>query len=123
MSKDTFWTIGYKGHYIHGHRDRDLKCEVIEVQWMLPDGSFKMYKAKPLHGAKCRITRVLTSKLKSKLQELEPAMKCGNRTEFQQRLAWLSEGTLKFHLSDGRMPYKQDQAEIDLYLSYKRNFV
>lgn len=25
MSKDTFWTIGYKGHYIHGHYDRDLK--------------------------------------------------------------------------------------------------
>ena len=32
MSKDTFWTIGYKGHYIHGHYDRDLKREVIEVQ-------------------------------------------------------------------------------------------
>lgn len=59
MSKDTFWTLGYKGHYIHGHYDRDLKREVIEVQWMLPDGGFNLYKAKSLHGAKCRITRLV----------------------------------------------------------------
>lgn len=53
--KDTFWTISYKGCWIHGHHDRDLKREVITIQ--TPD--YKVYEAKSLHSAKYRITRFL----------------------------------------------------------------
>ena len=29
INKDTFWTIGYLREWIHGHYDRDRRCEVI----------------------------------------------------------------------------------------------
>lgn len=54
--KDTFWTISYKGHYIHGHHDRDLNREVITVQQMLPDGSFVIHERRSLLAAKMFIT-------------------------------------------------------------------
>lgn len=59
MSKDTFWTQGYKGHYIHGHHDRDLKREVITIQIMDKDGGFTIYDAKSLHAAKYKISRII----------------------------------------------------------------
>lgn len=64
MSKDTFWIIGYKGHYIHGHYDRDLKREVIEVQWMFSDKGFELYTVRSLLSAK----RLITKKLKELLK-------------------------------------------------------
>lgn len=57
--KDTFWSIDYKGHYIHGHHDRDLGREVITAQLMRKDGSFRIYEAKSLQAAKVKITRFL----------------------------------------------------------------
>lgn len=56
--KDTFWTLSYKGHHIHGHRDHDLNREVIQIQIMKPDGSFALYDAKSLHSAKYKISRI-----------------------------------------------------------------
>lgn len=55
--KDTFWGIDYKGHYIHGHHDRDLGKEVVTAQLMRKDGSFRIYEAKNLQSAKIKITR------------------------------------------------------------------
>lgn len=60
--KDTFWTQSYKGCYIHGHYDRDLKQEVIRIQVMKEDGSFTLYDAKSLHSAKYRISSFLRKK-------------------------------------------------------------
>jgi hypothetical protein len=57
--KDTFWCKGYKGHFIHGHYDRDLNKEVIRIQVMKPDGGFTMYDAKSFHSAKYKITRFM----------------------------------------------------------------
>ena len=54
--KDTFWTLAYKNHYIHGHRDNGR--EVIQIQIMKPDGSFTLYDAKSLHSAKYKISRI-----------------------------------------------------------------
>lgn len=62
MSKDTCWTRAYKGHYIHGHYDRDRKQRVIEVQMMNEDGSFTLHQTKSLHSAKCLITRMVKEK-------------------------------------------------------------
>lgn len=56
--KDTFWTQFYKGHYIHGHHDRSIGKEVIQIQIMKEDGDFTLYDAKSLHSAKCKITRI-----------------------------------------------------------------
>lgn len=58
MNADTFWSIEYKQHWIHGHYDRDLKKEVIHIQ--CPHGS--RYDAKSLHAAKYRITAFLRSR-------------------------------------------------------------
>lgn len=57
MSKDTFWTVPYKGHYIHGHYDRELRREVIRIQIMKSDGGFTTYSARTLQAAKYRISR------------------------------------------------------------------
>lgn len=59
--KDTFWTIGYKGCWIHGHRDRDLGKEVIRIQ--TPD--YKTYEAKSLLSAKIKITRFINAQPQS----------------------------------------------------------
>jgi hypothetical protein len=56
MNKDCFFTMAYKGHYIHSHYDRDLKREVVRYQIMKPDGSFNLYDAKSIHAAKYRIS-------------------------------------------------------------------
>lgn len=58
MNADTFWTIEYKQHWIHGHYDRDLKKEVIRIR----TPSHQTYDAKSLHAAKYRITAFLRSR-------------------------------------------------------------
>ena len=55
MNADTFWTQEYKGHWIHGHCDRDLKQEIIRIQ--CPNGV--NYPAKSLHSAKYKISAFL----------------------------------------------------------------
>jgi len=47
-----------------------------------------------------------------------PLMKCGNKTEFNQRLQWLSEGMLRNHL-EHVIFYTPDQTEIQQYRKYK----
>ena len=54
---------------------------------------------------------------KQLMQEI-PLMKCGNRTEFFQRLQWLSEGMLHNHL-EHVIDYRVDPKEIELYWRYK----
>ena len=46
-----------------------------------------------------------------------PLLKCGNRTEFKQRLQWLSEGMLKHNLNNGGWP--PCPTEIETYRRYK----
>lgn len=53
-----------------------------------------------------------------KLMEQYPHMKCGNKTEFKQRLQWLSEGMLRNHM-ESIIHYKPDPKEIELYKAYK----
>lgn len=48
-----------------------------------------------------------------------PLMKCGNMTEFYQRLQWLSEGMLRNHLMH-IIHYKIDPIEIEQYKQYKQ---
>lgn len=59
LGKDSFYTVKYKGHYIHGHHDRTLKREAITIQIMDKDGGFTIYDAKSLHAAKCKISRII----------------------------------------------------------------
>lgn len=47
-----------------------------------------------------------------------PWMACKNKTEFQQRLQWLSEGMLRNHM-ENIYPYTPDLAEIEEYRRYK----
>lgn len=54
----------------------------------------------------------------TRLIEKFPLLKCGNRTEFKQRLQWLSEGMLRNHLHPVN-GYKIDPAEIEAYRKYK----
>ena len=56
MNADTFYTIDYKGCWIHSHYDRDLKREVFRIQ--TPSGA--SYGASSLQSAKVRITRFLS---------------------------------------------------------------
>ena len=48
------------------------------------------------------------------LKEQVPALNVANRTEFKQRVQWLSEGMLKNHL-EGVIYYKVDPAEIKIF--------
>ena len=52
------------------------------------------------------------------LIEAVPLMKCGNLSEYKQRLQWLSEGMLRNHL-EPVLNYKIDQTEIEHYRRYK----
>jgi hypothetical protein len=47
-----------------------------------------------------------------------PYMKCGNKTEFYQRLQWLSEGMLKNHI-ESIIYYEINKDEILMYNNYK----
>jgi hypothetical protein len=47
-----------------------------------------------------------------------PLMKCGNKTEFLQRLQWLSEGMLQNHLLHV-IDYVVNKEEILLYNIYR----
>ena len=58
MNSDTFYTIGYKGCYIHAHYDRDMKREVFRIQ--TPAGH--SYEASSLRAAKYRITKFWSQK-------------------------------------------------------------
>lgn len=53
------------------------------------------------------------------LMRVNPLLKCGNKTEFMQRLQWLSEGMLRNHL-EHVIDYKPDEAEIQQYEAYRR---
>ena len=57
--RDTFWTLQYKGHYIQGCRDRDLKCWEVKVNFRHPDGGFTLYSVKSSHAGKIKITKLL----------------------------------------------------------------
>lgn len=56
-NKDSFWTIGYKGHWIHGHHDNDLRRAVIRV--VTPNNVTHNIKAQTLDSAKRLIRRLL----------------------------------------------------------------
>lgn len=58
MTPDTFYTMSYKGCFIHVHHDRDKKREVFRV--VTPSGH--SYEAKTLHSAKYRITAFWSKK-------------------------------------------------------------
>lgn len=45
---------------------------------------------------------------------------CGNRTEFRQRMQWLSEGMLRNHM-EGVHHYKIDPQEVDDFNHFKEN--
>ena len=53
------------------------------------------------------------------LIRVNPLLKCGNKTEFMQRLQWLSEGMLRNHL-EHVIDYKPNEAEIQQYEAYRR---
>lgn len=55
------------------------------------------------------------------LMRINPLMKCGNKTEFSQRLQWLSEGMLRNHI-EHIIYCKIDKAEIEQYTTYRRLF-
>lgn len=59
-----------------------------------------------------------TSELEHQLKAEYPLLKCGNRTEFKQRLQWLSEGMLRNHV-EHITNYQIDQQEIEAYLRFK----
>lgn len=48
------FTIGYKGHYIHGYFDRDA----CKVQLVVAGVTRLSRTVKSLHAAKCLITRM-----------------------------------------------------------------
>jgi hypothetical protein len=50
---------------------------------------------------------------------VNPLLKCGNKTEFMQRLQWLSEGMLRNHL-EHVIDYKPNEVEIQQYEAYRR---
>ena len=54
---------------------------------------------------------------KQSLIAAHPWMKCGNATEFKQRLQWLSEGMLRNHM-EGIIDYTPNQYEIETYNRY-----
>jgi hypothetical protein len=54
MNIDSLWTIRYRGHYIHGHYDRDQKKEVIRFT----DACGGFREASSLRAAKQRIGRI-----------------------------------------------------------------
>ena len=45
------------------------------------------------------------------LKEIQPLMRCGNRTEFKQRLQWLSEGMLRNHLEGDQGAVSKQEIE------------
>ena len=55
-----------------------------------------------------------------KLMDQIPYMSCKNKTEFRQRLQWLSEGMLRNHM-ESIQNYIPDQVEIDQYKNYKES--
>lgn len=58
---------------------------------------------------------------KVELVRAYPLMKCGNVSEFKQRLDWLSQGMLANHLYPEKFGWKPRQEEIDLYNKYIEN--
>ena len=58
------------------------------------------------------------SDLEEELKKAVPLLRCGNRTEFKQRLQWLSEGMLRNHL-EHITHYTIDQQEIEQYRAFK----
>ena len=53
------------------------------------------------------------------LMRVNPLLKCGNVTEFKQRLQWLSEGMLRNHL-EHVIDYRPNEVEIQQYEAYRR---
>lgn len=51
------------------------------------------------------------------LMDEVPLMRCGNKSEFKQRLQWLSEGMLHHNLNNGGWP--PNPVEIEQYRQYK----
>jgi hypothetical protein len=58
----------------------------------------------------------MINSLKKELMEKYPLMRCGNSTEFNQRLQWLSEGMLQSHITHNENGYQGvNPDEISLY--------
>lgn len=55
------WTIGYKGHYIHGN----FALTECQMQICKPDGGFKLRLCKSVRAAKCAITKYLKHESKT----------------------------------------------------------
>lgn len=58
------------------------------------------------------------SELEEALKREHPHLRCGNRTEFRQRLQWLSEGMLRNHIEHIRH-YSVDLQEMEAYRRFK----